>query len=176
VIAALYAATYSDRAMRVWWNGMSPSTIRARLHGWRAWANYCQEETVTPQDVKQAKDPVSLIVEFVAYMEDVNTPDSYRTEAIPAVKELFGILGATQGLAGHDFLKSVIRSTARRVHQQSKYRQIWDIGILFDHIRNGIPSEKLPGSLLQTTTVALLMALCPCDRSGLFDWTRPRRG
>jgi hypothetical protein len=53
------------------------------------WANYCQEEAVSPETVKQDKDPPSIVTEFVAYMADVNTPMSYRTEAIPAVKDLF---------------------------------------------------------------------------------------
>jgi hypothetical protein len=73
---ALYAATYSDRTMRAWWDGMSNSTIRARLHGWCVWANYR----------KQEKDPASLITEFVAYINEVNTPYSYRIDGEGVVR------------------------------------------------------------------------------------------
>jgi hypothetical protein len=136
VIAALYVATYSERAMHVWWNNMTPSTIRSRLHDWRVWANYCQEEGVRPETVKQYKDPPSIVTEFVAYMADVDTPMSYRTEAIPAVKDLFRILGVGQSLDEHELLKGMIKGTTKRIHQQSRYRQILDIGIMFDYVRD----------------------------------------
>jgi hypothetical protein len=87
--------------MHVWWDNMSPSMIRSRLHGWRVWANYCQEEAVGPETVKQEKDPPSLVTEFVAYMNQANTPMSYRTEAIPDLKDFFRILGVGQNLDEH---------------------------------------------------------------------------
>jgi hypothetical protein len=55
----------------------------------------------------------------------------------------------------------MIKGTTKRVHQQSKYRQIWDIGIMFDHIRDGRPSEELDGSRLMGRTAFLLMGLVP---------------
>jgi hypothetical protein len=102
-----------------------------------------------------------VLADFVAYMQEVDTPQSHRTESIPAVKELFRILGITQALKENEFLTGIIRSTAKRVNHQSKYRQIWDVGILLDHIRGVRPLHKLNGSQLATRTAAILMMFVP---------------
>jgi hypothetical protein len=154
LVAAMRASNHSLRSLRRYWHGMSDSTVRSRLHGWRVWANYCKEEGITPQRVKQEKDPPPLMTDFVSYMQEVNTPDSYRTEAMPAVKELLHMLGATEGLNQNDFVKGVIRNTTRRINHQSKYREIWDLGILLDYIRQGPPAKKLPWDAQSTITIA----------------------
>jgi hypothetical protein len=137
------------------------------------WANYCKEEGITPQRVKQEKDPSSLITDFVPYMQEVNTPDSHRTEAMPAVKELLHMLGATEGLNQNDFVKGVIRNTTRSFNHQSKYREIWDLGILLDHIRQGPPAEKLTWGAQSTITIALLMILVPLRPIAIFRINPP---
>jgi hypothetical protein len=111
--------------------------------------------------VKQEKDPPALLADLVAHMQEVRTPQGYRTEAIPAVKELFGILGVTTGLKENEFLTGIVRGTAKRVNRQSKYRQIWDIGVLLDHIRKGKPVEALNSSELTTITAAVMMMFVP---------------
>jgi hypothetical protein len=57
-------------------------------------------------------------------MQGVNTPDSYRTDAMPAVKEFLHMLGATEGLNQTDFVNGVIGNTTRRINHQSKYGEI----------------------------------------------------
>jgi hypothetical protein len=97
---------------------------------------------------------------------------------MPAVKELFRILGVSQNLDEHEMLKGMVKGTTKRVHQQSKYRQIWDIEIMFDHIRGGPPAENLDGSRLMGVTAFLLMALVPLRPISILrldPWKERRR-
>jgi hypothetical protein len=53
VIATAYRADLDGRALQLWWDGMSDQMIKARLHGWLMWTQFCQERDMTVEGLAE---------------------------------------------------------------------------------------------------------------------------
>jgi hypothetical protein len=87
---------------------------------------------------------------------------------MPAVFELFDIMKPNTGLVNDHFLKNMVKGCATAVKSQQRYKDIWDLGILLDHIRNGPDSNTLPWTGLSTRTAALFMVFIPLRAASML--------
>jgi integrase len=55
------------------------------------------------------------------------------------------------------------------IKQQSKYRAIWDLGLVLDDIRDGVPVEELPWSDQMARVAFCLMVFIPLRTSALLQ-------
>jgi hypothetical protein len=78
-----------------------------------------------------------------------------------AIYELLGALRSEARLTDNVWLKSVTRSCSSVITKQSKYRDIWEIGILLDFLRLQELAENLSWSDLMRGTTAIFMVFIP---------------
>ena len=143
VLLVLEYAGVMEKVIDVWMADWSKSMMRSRLHGWVLWAEFCERDGIRPENVGKIENMVLMVANFIADMYMEGAKESWRREAMPA---LYEILGAVEGNKGkyseNPFLRSVIRSCTLAVSRPSKYREIWDLGILLDYLREeGDPSK-----------------------------------
>jgi hypothetical protein len=70
VIDFAQLAGLSDEALWVWFNGMSSSITRPRMHGWKLWSDYCAARDLNAWTMKDAFNLNALVADFVASLEE----------------------------------------------------------------------------------------------------------
>jgi hypothetical protein len=145
VIEAARRAGMEDEALGVWFDGMSADTIRARLHSWRLWEEYCRSRGITVTGMQELVNPAVVMANFLAYIQSAKVSEKWRCDARPAVLILLDLLLPGINVADNSFLKSMFRSVTVRVRRISKFRDIWSLGLVLDYIRNGRPLHCLLG-------------------------------
>jgi integrase len=147
--------------MEAWFDGLTESMIRARLQGWLLWQQFCEQKSLVVADLQKHAHPAILVADFVFFMQAAKTPPYKRRNALPAVTLLFSLTHPLHHLSTNEYLRSAVRGTVSTIKQQSRYRDIWDLSILLDYIRNGPPAEELSWEELMARTVALMMIFIP---------------
>jgi hypothetical protein len=110
VLEAAQKAGLESRAMEKWFDGMSENTIRGRLHGWLMWKQFCDERNISIQGMQELTNPAVTMANFLAFLEDQNTPDSWKNDSRPAVLILLDLLLPGAKITDNAFLKSMFRS------------------------------------------------------------------
>ena len=147
--------------METWLVDMPKSAMRSKLHGWALWSGFCEREGTTAKELKEDPSPVTRITDFICDMHLEGASESWRREAMPAVHEIFGALGIIGKLSENAFIRAIARSCTTAVKRQSKYREIWDLGILLDYLRSEGPPDRLNWSDLMRRTAAIFMIFVP---------------
>ena len=160
-LGILELAQTAEETLNTWFAGISEGGVRSRLHGWALWAEFCQRQGVTPMGIKTCCNPIQLVAQFVCDMYLEGASESWRREAMAALYELLGSLRWEVNFKENPFLKSVIRGCTTAVKRQSKYREIWDLGILLDYLRKEGDPEDLTWSDLMRRTAAVFMIFVP---------------
>jgi hypothetical protein len=143
VIAAAQKAGLDEDALQLWWDGMSDQTIKGRLHGWRLWAQYCEERGVTAQGMTELVNPAVQMANFATYVNKSQASDKWKSDSRPAAAVLVDLLLPGAKLAENAFFRRFSRSAVISVRRQSRYGDIWALGPVLDGIRNAPPVESL---------------------------------
>jgi hypothetical protein len=153
-----------------WWNGLTPSTRRKRLHGYRMWQECCLENGHSPADMAGFPNAAMVVADFISSLQVVGTPIYLIKEALVAVKGLFEVAkqGLLQILEHSQIIAESLRASTTGVKRTSRYRTIWKLGILLRFIQSGPPTEKLEWAPLMARTAALFMIFIPCRPVGAW--------
>jgi hypothetical protein len=150
-----------ERTMVNRFTGISEAAMRSKLHGWLLWAEFCKELKITPEHMRSVANPACVVSEFVNRMYEDDVSETKKREAMPAVYELFDVIRNDANLGNNTWLKGVLRSCTTAVKKQSKYRDIWDLGLLLDYLRELKPPEQAGWSDLMMRTAAIFMVFVP---------------
>jgi hypothetical protein len=71
-------------------------------------------------------------------------------------------------VSGNLFLAGITRSLTVRVRRMSQYRDMWDIGVVFDHIRQATPLRLLRWKRIKARVAWILMVFLPLRMSALW--------
>ena len=168
----------TDGLLEKWFEQIGKSTRKARLHGYRLWKAFCEENEIDLEYIRQTPNPAIVVARFIANLDDTGVHEHMCREASVAVRELIQLVRADAKafFDGCTMLKTITDGLAKGVRRTSKYREIWKLSILLDHIRNGPPSEQLPWRALMARTAALFMIFVPCRPITMIrmDCTRER--
>jgi hypothetical protein len=118
--------------------------------------------------MKTHPNPAVLMADFIRTMTMKGVSEHMKAEAKPAVAELFSMPRNDANFKDNEFLRNVSRSLASRVKKPSKYRDIWDLNIFLDYIRNGPVSAKLCWNDLMARAAALSMVFIPLRPVGVW--------
>jgi hypothetical protein len=143
-IEAARRAGLEDRALTDWFKGMSKDTIKGRLHGWRLWQEFCAERNMSVVGMQELVNPAVTMANFLSYIRTSEVAQHWRDDGRPAVLILMDLLLPGANIANNLFLPSVTCSLTVRVRRMSTYRDMFDIGIVLDYIRQARPVHLLP--------------------------------
>ena len=153
-----------EEVLEKWFTKSSYGQRRSRLHGYRMWKMFCEEEDIDLEHMLHVLNPGMTVAHLVSYLDDLGFSEHMIKEASVAVRELLQYVrpDAKQFCENCPMLKSLIDGLATGVRRKTKYRQIWKLSTLLNHIKNGPPSEELTWKDLTARVAALLMIFVPC--------------
>jgi hypothetical protein len=163
-------AQVKEAFLEWWWRELTQSTRRKRLHGYRMWQEYCVENGYDPSDMAGFPNTVTIVADFIASLQVTSTPLYLIKEALTAVKGLFEVAkqGLFQVLQSSQMISEALRASITGVKKGSKYRTIWRLEVLLEHIRSGPPTQELEWFPLMARTAALFMIFIPCRPVGAW--------
>jgi integrase len=128
--------------------------------------------------MRDHQNPAMIAAEFVAYMANAKVAEHKRKEAVPAVTVLFSLLRPAADIFHNPLVSGLIRNASTSVTRRSKYREIWDLDILLQHIRKGPPVDKLSWEQLMTRAAAIFMVFVPLRPMAMIrlDPSNEKRG
>jgi hypothetical protein len=134
------------------------------------WQEYCVENGYEPNDMARFPNTPMVVSDFTSSLQVISTPLYLIKEALTAVKGLFEIAkeGILQVLQNSQMIAEALRASTTGVKRVSKYRTIWKLEVLLEHIRSGPPTQDLEWFPLMARTAALFMIFIPCRPVGAW--------
>jgi integrase len=124
------------------------------------------ENGYEPKDMAGFPNTAMVVADFISSLQVISTPLYLIKEALTAVKGLFEIAkeGILQVLQDSQMIAEALRASTTGVKRASKYRTIWKLEVLLEHIRSG----QLEWFPLMARTAALFMIFIPCRPVGAW--------
>ena len=94
----------------------------------------------------------------------MDVPEHAVGGAVAAVKELMPLprSDATPFCDGNSILETTLAGLAQVIRRIARYRKMWRLEVLLQHIRNGPPAASLGYRDLMARTAAVFMVFVPC--------------
>jgi hypothetical protein len=147
-----------------WITNMSHSARKNRLKGWRYFYEYCEDTQTSVTRLEQTKHPNYIVTDFISYMTDANFSPYMTILSKSAAIFLLEQLKAIKDLGKDMMVKDFVSFIPPSKKPSRKYKFIWDLTILLNHIRLSPPIRDQTMNELIPRVVALLM---------IFTLTRP---
>jgi hypothetical protein len=147
--------------MEPYFEALTESAMKGRLHGWQLWYVYAKERGVTLEMLREHPNPAFISGGFVRFLSNSEIKDHKRGEAMPAVQLIVELARPGFEMMESVYLRTVIQGYTTGVVKQPRYKTIWNLGIMMDYIAKGPPSEKLTRRQLYGRTTFVFMTLGP---------------
>jgi hypothetical protein len=170
VVEVCRIGSMKENHLRWWFETKSVSTRRQRLHGCRLWQAHCVEHAIEPEGMRGFANPGMEVAYVIMAMSQMGTPYYLVKEALTAVKELFELIApwALTLLRESFLVRQAVLAVVRGVVKGGKYRDVWDLRVVLEYIKNGPPSEELARKELMGRTAFLILVLLPCRPVGMW--------
>jgi hypothetical protein len=178
VIDAARLAGLDDAALNLWFDGMSASSIKARLHGWLMWTCFCSERGLLAEGMLELSNPSVTMANFAAFVEGSKISAKWKADSRPAAVVLFDLLLPGARTTDNAFLRTFFRSATVTIRRHSKYGDIWALGPVLDGVRSSTPVEKLDWKRQKARCAFILMVFVPLRMIAIWrlDPTTERPG
>jgi hypothetical protein len=141
-----------------WVNDMKYDAKRHRINAWHHWYNFCEDQHLTIPSLIVSNNPAHLISDFLLYLLEGKVASSPARAAKSAAVFLLEQLLNISDLGHNRVVTSFTASTTSAPSSsKSRYRTIWDLDILLNHISLSPPLYLLSLDALMARTMALLM-------------------
>jgi hypothetical protein len=149
---------------------MTDTTRGARLNGWRLWHGFCLECSYTAEALSRNRNPVMVLCSFVLAMDEQGVKEYRIKDAVTAVRNVFEFIrpDLIDSMAKSAVLRTFLAGITAGIKHMARYKHIWDLRVMLDHIREGPPSTKLSGRRLLARLAAIMMMLVPCRPIGML--------
>jgi hypothetical protein len=85
VVEVFMLSKAKERFLAWWFNKFTDATRRKRLHGWRMWREYWEENSYEPSNMSQFDNPAMVVADFIASLEVIDTQIYLIKEAVTSV-------------------------------------------------------------------------------------------